>query len=315
MVFNSLVYALFLPAVVALHWSVRPGGRRWVLLVASYLFYAAWDWRFLGLIFLSTAVDFTIGRALAPERTERTRKGLLVTSVVTNLGILAVFKYCGFFIESAAALLARVGLEPNPALLQIVLPVGISFYTFQTICYTVRRLPPASSSPSATCVDFALFVAFFPQLVAGPIERADQPAAPARAPSAPARCRRRSAPALALILLGLFKKVVIADALAPIVEPRLRRPRQPLDGSRPGRRVAFALQIYGDFSGYTDIARGTSRLLGVELTRQLPPALPVPQPHRVLATGGTSRCRPGCATTCTSRSAATAADAGRPTGT
>lgn len=263
MVFNSLVYALFLPAVVGLHWSVRPGGRKWVLLVASYVFYAAWDWRFLGLIFLSTAVDFTIGRALAPERTERVRKGLLIASVVTNLGILGVFKYGGFFTESAAALLDRIGLEPNPALLQIVLPVGISFYTFQTISYTFdvyrRKLSPERDLPT-----FALYVAYFPQLVAGPIERATNLLPQLRSERARPDAETIHS-ALGLILLGLVKKVAIADAVAPVVNRGFNDPGGLSSVSAWTTMIAFALQVYGDFSGYTDIARGTSRLLGVEL--------------------------------------------------
>jgi alginate O-acetyltransferase complex protein AlgI len=263
MVFNSLVYALFLPAVVALHWTVRRPARRWVLLVASYVFYAAWDWRFLGLIFLSTAVDFAIGRALASARTERVRAGLLLTSVVTNLGILGLFKYGGFFVESAATLLSRVGLEPNPALLQVVLPVGISFYTFQTISYTFdvyRR----ELEPERDLALFALYVAYFPQLVAGPIERATHLLPQLRA--------ERSRPdaetihsALALILLGLVKKVAIADAVAPVVNRGFDDPGALSGLTAWTTMIAFALQVYGDFSGYTDIARGTSRLLGVEL--------------------------------------------------
>lgn len=263
MVFNSLVYALFLPAVVGLHWSVRPGGRRWVLLVASYVFYSAWDWRFLGLIVLSTAVDFTIGRALGPDRTERVRKGLLIASVVTNLGILGVFKYGGFFTESAAALLARVGLEPNPALLQIVLPVGISFYTFQTISYTFdvyrRKL-----SPERDLATFALYVAYFPQLVAGPIERATHLLPQLRSERARPDAETVHS-ALGLILLGLVKKVAIADAVAPVVNRGFNDPGGLSSVSAWTTMIAFALQVYGDFSGYTDIARGTSRLLGVEL--------------------------------------------------
>ena len=263
MVFNSLVYALFLPAVVGLHWTVRPAARRWVLLVASYVFYAAWDWRFLGLIFLSTAVDYTIGRALGEERTERARKALLLTSVVTNLGILGAFKYGGFFVESAASLLARVGLAPNPALLQVVLPVGISFYTFQTISYTFdvyrRELSPERDLPT-----FALYVAYFPQLVAGPIERATHLLPQLR--SARARPDAETIhSALGLILLGLVKKVAIADAVAPVVNRGFGNAGDLSSVMAWTTMIAFALQVYGDFSGYTDIARGTSRLLGVEL--------------------------------------------------
>jgi alginate O-acetyltransferase complex protein AlgI len=263
MVFNSLVYALFLPTVVGLHWAVRPPARRWLLLVASYIFYGAWDWRFLGLILLSTLVDYSVGRWLEVARSDRRRRALLVTSVVVNLGILGFFKYGDFFVESAASLLARVGLEPNPALLGIVLPVGISFYTFQTISYTVD-VYRGEIRAERNLATFALFVAYFPQLVAGPIERATHLLPQLRSP----RSRPDSETvhsALGLILLGLVKKVVIADGVAPIVNRGFADAGGLTAVSAWATMIAFAVQVYGDFSGYTDIARGTSRLLGVEL--------------------------------------------------
>jgi alginate O-acetyltransferase complex protein AlgI len=263
MVFNSLVYALFLPVVVGIHWAAPPAARRWVLLVASYLFYAGWDWRFLGLIALSTAVDYSIGRGLGRVDDERGRRALLIASVTANLGILGAFKYGGFFVESAAGLLARIGLEPNPALLEIILPVGISFYTFQTISYTVdvyrRKLEPERSLPT-----FALFVAYFPQLVAGPIERATHLLPQLRTPQ-PRPGAEATSSALGLILLGLLKKVVIADAVAPVVNRGFADAGGLSATSAWAAAIGFSLQVYGDFSGYTDVARGTSRLLGIEL--------------------------------------------------
>lgn len=263
MVFNSLLYALFLPTVVGLHWIAPPAARRWILLAASYLFYAGWDWRFLGLILISTVVDYTVGRALGEQRTERARKTLLFTSVAVNLGILGFFKYGGFFVDSAAGLLARVGLEPNPALLQVVLPVGISFYTFQTISYTVDvyrgRLEPERDPAT-----FALFVAYFPQLVAGPIERATNLLPQLRSPR-PRPSSETVSSGLGLIVLGLVKKVVLADGVAPIVNRGFADTGSLGAVSAWATMIAFAIQVYGDFSGYTDIARGTSRLLGVEL--------------------------------------------------
>ena len=263
MVFNSLVYALFLPTVVGLHWAVRPSARGWVLLAASYVFYGAWDWRFLGLILLSTAVDFTVARGLDRTSVERRRRALLVTSIAANLGILGLFKYGGFFVASASALLARVGLEPNPVLLDIVLPVGISFYTFQTISYTVDvyRGELRAERDLAT---FALYVAYFPQLVAGPIERATHLLPQLRTERSRPDAEHASS-ALGLIVLGLVKKVVIADSLAPIVNRAYSDPGSLTALSAWAAAIGFALQIYGDFSGYTDIARGTSRLLGIEL--------------------------------------------------
>ena len=263
MTFNSLTYVLFLPAVLALYWRTGQRPRQWVLLVASYVFYGAWDRRFLGLIWLSTAVDYAVGRWLAVEDRAEVRRRLLLVSIGVNLGILGFFKYAGFFVESAGALLERVGLAPNPPLLEILLPVGISFYTFQTLSYTVdvyRRKVEAERDP----LTFAVFVAYFPQLVAGPIERAGHLLPQLRTP------RRAPGPeevtsAVALILLGLTKKVVVADTMAPIVQRSFADPDALGTVSVALAATAFALQVYGDFSGYTDIARGTSRLLGIEL--------------------------------------------------
>jgi D-alanyl-lipoteichoic acid acyltransferase DltB (MBOAT superfamily) len=264
--FNSVQYAVFLPSVIALYWLLRtPRRQNLLLLVASYVFYGAWDWRFLGLLSLSTIVDYVVGRGLGRTQVMGQRKALLLVSVVTNLGILGTFKYFGFFVDSATVFLDRVGLAPTTSVLDIVLPVGISFYTFQTMSYTIdvyRR----RQEPTGSFLDFAVFVAYFPQLVAGPIERATRllPQITARR-RAPSRDAVRSG--LALILLGLFKKVAIADAVAPIADAAF-------DGSADAGWAtlllgvyAFAVQIYCDFSGYSDIARGSSRLMGIELMR------------------------------------------------
>jgi D-alanyl-lipoteichoic acid acyltransferase DltB (MBOAT superfamily) len=263
MVFNSLEYAVFLPLVFLVYWTLRRRAQNVFLIAASYLFYGWWDARFLLLIVASTVLDYAVGLGLGRADSERRRRALLLASLGGNLGVLAFFKYFGFFVESAAALLDRVGLEGNAPTLEILLPVGISFYTFQTLSYTIdvyrRRLEPCRDLPA-----FAAYVTYFPQLVAGPIERASHllPQFAAR------RARPRGdvvADGLLLIVQGLFKKVAIADTMAPIVNAAFN------DAGSAGwvalvtATLAFGLQIYGDFSGYTDIARGSSRLFGIEL--------------------------------------------------
>lgn len=266
MLFNSIEFAIFLPIVLALYLALRRASRQNILLlVASYVFYGAWDVRFLSLLLFSTVIDYVAGGALGRIEVEKRRRLILLSSVGTQLVILAFFKYFGFFVESAVGFLGFLGLEANAPLLEIILPVGISFYTFQTISYTFdvyrRRMPPAKNF-----INFATFVAYFPQLVAGPIERA-QKLLPQIETERPPLDSDRLRSGLTLILMGLFKKVAIADAVAPIVN------RAFSEGPAGGRGlliigvVGFALQIYGDFCGYTDIARGTSRLFGIELMR------------------------------------------------
>jgi D-alanyl-lipoteichoic acid acyltransferase DltB (MBOAT superfamily) len=251
-------FAIFLLAhhLVARHRTARNA----LILGASYFFYGCWDWRFLGLIVFSTAVDFVV--ALRLYQTERTavRRIWLALSVFANLGLLAYFKYAGFFADSLVALAARVGWTLDDFSLHVVLPVGISFYTFQTLGYTLdvyHRRIAAERDPLC----FAAYVAFFPQLVAGPIERASRllPQFHRAQTVTPLDVEQ----GLWLILRGYFKKVVIADQLAPLVELIYGTPSGPLPLALG--TLAFALQIYGDFSGYSDIARGTARWLGFDL--------------------------------------------------
>jgi D-alanyl-lipoteichoic acid acyltransferase DltB (MBOAT superfamily) len=262
-VFNSLEFFVFLPLVLLLYHRLRHGRQNLLLLIASYLFYGWWDYRFLALLAFTTLVDYAVGIFLGRTEDPRTRKRLLITSIVVNLGVLGFFKYFNFFVDSAGAMLENAGLSPNLPTLRIILPVGISFYTFQSMSYAFdvyrRRIPPATS-----LIDFALYVAYFPQLVAGPIERA-QALLPqiTRARERPSSGQVSSG--LLLILLGLFKKVAIADVMAPIVESSFAAPGAQNSVALLFGVYAFALQIYGDFSGYTDIARGTSRLMGIEL--------------------------------------------------
>jgi alginate O-acetyltransferase complex protein AlgI len=264
--FNSLEYFAFLPVVLALYWSVPHRARLWLLFGASYLFYGWWDVRFLLLLGLSTVVDFTVARALHRSDDERRRLRLLLLSLCVNLGILGTFKYANFFIDSANKAFDRLGLgSVTDRGLSIILPVGISFYTFQTLSYTFdvyrRRMEPTDD-----LLTFAVYLSFFPQLVAGPIERATHLLPQFQRPApVPSSSEVRSG--LVLILQGIFKKVVIADALAPMVQGTF--------GNAPNAGAvtlvvgvyAFALQIYGDFSGYTDVARGSARLLGIDLMR------------------------------------------------
>lgn len=265
MAFNSLQYFVLLPVVLAIYWSLRNHRtQNLFLLIVSYAFYAYFDWRFLGLLLLSTTVDYLTGTFLArADDNERRRRWTLSISVLTNLSILGFFKYFNFFIDSADRLFTRLGVDVSMPVLQIALPVAISFFTFHGMSYTIdvyRRHIPAASS----FVTFATFVAFFPQLVAGPIGRANF-----QLPQFENVRRRPDADhtfeALALILLGLFKKVVLADAAAPIANAAFANPTQVSTGTLIIGAYAFAIQIYGDFSGYTDMARGSARLLGFEL--------------------------------------------------
>lgn len=263
MVFTSVEFAIFLPVVLALYWLVPKRWQNPLLLVASYVFYGAWDARFLSLLLISTVVDFFVGRRLAGTTNQGRRRQLIGLSLATNLGILGFFKYFDFFSQSFAGLLHTFGMQASPFLLNIVLPVGISFYTFQTLAYSID-VYRGVQEPEQHFITFALYVSFFPQLVAGPIERAKRLLPQLREP----RTRIQYAQVRSgvfLILLGLFKKIAIADMLASIVERSFAQASTAGWVSLLVGVYAFALQIYGDFSGYTDIARGVARLLGVEL--------------------------------------------------
>jgi D-alanyl-lipoteichoic acid acyltransferase DltB (MBOAT superfamily) len=263
MVFNSLQYLVFFPIVFVLYWQLRRRAQNVLLLLASWFFYAMWDWRFLGLMLLTTVVDFGVGRYLAATDDERRRKLAFGLSLGLNLAVLGFFKYFDFFVGSAADLLRAFGLDASEPTLRILLPVGISFYTFHGISYTFdvyRR----DIEPAKDLLDFAVFVAFFPQLVAGPIGRAHIQLPQFENERPPLRWEEARS-GLCLILLGLFKKVAIADALAPFVDQTFTDPGSASWIALLGGAYAFALQIYGDFAGYSDVARGSSRLLGIEL--------------------------------------------------
>ena len=270
MQFNSLAFVVFLALVLPLYFGLGRAQRlreqNILLLVASYFFYGYWDWRFLGLLALSTVVDYAVGLALAQRmeqmQVRRGPRSLFLISLVVNLGLLAVFKYFDFFVGSAATLLQGLGFEANLPLLKIVVPVGISFYTFQTIAYTYsvyRGETPATRD----FIAFAVYVAYFPQLVAGPIERARKLLPQIQQPRHITADKFRSGSLL--VLQGLFKKIAIADAVAGYVDAVFADPTATSSTTLLLGVYMFALQIYGDFSGYTDIARGISRLMGIEL--------------------------------------------------
>ncbi len=263
MVFNSLTFFAFLAIVLLAYYRLGHRGQNWLLLVASYVFYGWWDYRFLGLLLFTTLFDYWCALRLEAESDRRRRKLFLAFSMIVNLGVLSVFKYFNFFAESLVELLATLGMTASFPTLNVILPVGISFYTFLSMSYTIdvyRGELKASRSP----IDFMLYVSFFPHLVAGPIVRASYLLP---------QCRRARVinpdeviNGIWLILLGLVKKVVIADRLAEIVNWGFAQPQPPFSDANSWLILyAFAFQVYGDFSGYSDIARGLSKLMGFEL--------------------------------------------------
>jgi alginate O-acetyltransferase complex protein AlgI len=267
MLFNTVSFAIFLPLVFLLYWAwankdVRT--RNIAIIFASYVFYGWWDWRFLGLIAASSAIDFLVGIQLGKIDDTKKRRILLGISIVVNLGLLGFFKYFNFFIDNAVILLETIGFNAHRSTLQIILPVGISFYTFQTLSYTIdvyrRQLEPTRDWTA-----FFAFVSFFPQLVAGPIERAKNLLPQFYRPTHFRGEQARDG--LRQILWGLFKKAVIADNCAIIVDHIFGQYESiPAPYLLLGA-VAFGFQIYGDFSGYSDIAIGTARLFGFDLMR------------------------------------------------
>ena len=263
MLFNSLDFAIFLAICLPLYFALYALGahrlQNRMLLIASYVFYAAWDWRFCFLIALSTTVDYCVARAMQGSSW---RKGLLGISLFVNLGLLGYFKYANFFLESLGRLLSPLGVSLEGPILDVILPVGISFYTFQTLSYVIdvyRR----NFEPVRNLFDYALYVSFFPQLVAGPIERAYR--------LMPQISKRREvsweglSSGAWLIFWGTFKKVVIADNLAVMVDLVYSSASSPTSLEAWLATYAFTFQIYCDFSGYTDVARGVARIMGFDL--------------------------------------------------
>jgi len=263
MVFNSLHFAAFFLVVYALYRVLPHRAQNVMLLAASYYFYGVWDWRFLTLLWGSTVIDYTCARAIARTEDPRRRWAWLLLSLAYNLGMLGFFKYFNFFAGSLHDLFALLGWELSVTTLRVILPIGISFYTFMTISYVVdvyRRV----YTPTDNLLDFALYVAYFPHLVAGPILRARKLIPQIQAERTVTGQQIREG--LWLIAWGLFQKVYVADNLARVTEGVFGPAAQPTGLEVLLGVYAFAFQIFGDFAGYTNIARGTSKLMGIELS-------------------------------------------------
>jgi len=259
--FATFEFVVFMVCVYLPYLAMNHRQQNYFLLAASYFFYGFWDWRFLSLILFSTAVNYFVGLALQQTQEVKKRRGYLIIALVTSLGILAVFKYFGFFVNSMVDFLELFGFKPDIPILSIVLPVGISFYTFQTLSYTID-VYKKEIQPTRHFFDFALYVAFFPQLVAGPIERAKNLLPQVLSPRI--LTYDQFSRGAFLILLGLFKKIVIADGVAGSVNAVYAMP-DPTALDITLATYLFAIQIYCDFSAYSDIARGIAKLLGFEL--------------------------------------------------
>ena len=267
MLFNSLSFLIFLPVVFILYWFVAGKNfkaQNMLLLVASYFFYACWDWRFLFLLMFSTLLDYFTGLKMQDAENEKKKKFWFWLSIIVNVGFLAVFKYYNFFAESFAQLLSDVGLKVNVWTIKVILPVGISFYTFHGLSYIID-IYKNRIKPEKNFVDYAVFVSFFPLLVAGPIERATH--------LLPQIQKKRTfeytkaADGLRQILWGMFKKVVIADNCSEFANLIFNNSASHSGSTLALGALFFTFQIYGDFSGYSDIALGTARLFGIDLLR------------------------------------------------
>ncbi len=267
MLFNSLNFAIFLPIVFILYWYATKGNLKLqniLLLVSSYFFYACWDWRFLFLLIFSTLLDYYTGIKMSDAKNQNSKKFWFWLSISINLGFLGVFKYYNFFAESFANALDNIGLNVNPWTLKIILPVGISFYTFHGLSYVIDIYKDRIKAEK-NFIDYSLFVSFFPLLVAGPIERATH--------LLPQIQKKRTfdytkaVDGLRQILWGLFKKVVIADQCAVYANIIFSNSADYSGSTLFLGAIFFTFQIYGDFSGYSDIALGTARLFGIELLR------------------------------------------------
>ncbi|WP_047245778.1 MBOAT family O-acyltransferase [Maribacter thermophilus] len=261
MLFNSIEFLLFFPTVFVLYWLLNKnlGYQNLLLLVASYIFYAWWDWRFLSLIIISSIIDYRAGLSIHNATSPKARKSWLLVSLIANLGFLSIFKYYNFFAESFTQAIGVFGWQPNDLTLNIILPVGISFYTFQTLSYTID-IYRKQFSPTTNIINFFTYIAFFPQLVAGPIERASN--------LLPQIEKKRIFKkewfneGILQILIGLFRKIVIADTLAIYVDTIYGDTGLYNSSTILLATIFYAFQIYFDFAGYSDIAIGTAKLLG-----------------------------------------------------
>lgn len=267
MLFNSISFAIFLPIVFTLHWLFTSKSLKWqniLLLISSYYFYACWDWRFLFLLLFSTLLDYFTGIKMHEVKNEKSRKFWLWLSIGINLGFLGFFKYYNFFIENFAEFIQNFGLKVDIWTLNIILPVGISFYTFHGLSYVIdiyyKRIPAERNF-----IEYAVFVSFFPLLVAGPIERATHLLPQIK--SKRVFSYEKAVDGLRQILWGLFKKMVIADNCAVYANQIFANSESASGSELALGAIFFSFQIYGDFSGYSDIALGTARLFGMELLK------------------------------------------------
>jgi alginate O-acetyltransferase complex protein AlgI len=267
MLFNSIDFAIFLPIVFILYWFVTNKNLKFqngLLLLSSYFFYACWDWRFLFLLIFSTLLDYFTGLKMQDSENQKIKKFWFWISIVINLGFLGAFKYYNFFVESFSLAISNLGLRLNPWTINIILPIGISFYTFHGLSYVIDIYKERIKAERSFS-DYAVFVSFFPLLVAGPIERATH--------LLPQIKKKRifeytdAIDGLRQILWGLFKKIVIADNCAEIANQVFNNPIDQSGSNLVLGAIFFTFQIYGDFSGYSDIAIGTARLFGINLLR------------------------------------------------
>ncbi len=267
MLFNSFNFALFLPVVFILYWFVTNKNLKLqniLLLVSSYFFYACWDWRFLFLLIFSTLLDYYTALKMSDSSNMKQKKFWFWLSIIVNLGFLGVFKYYNFFASSFSEALSQLGIKVNPWTLKVILPVGISFYTFHGLSYVIDIYKDRIKA-ERNFIDYSVFVSFFPLLVAGPIERATH--------LLPQIQKKRTfnhgqaVDGMRQILWGLFKKVVVADQCAEYANIIFNDPSEYSGSTLVLGAIFFTFQIYGDFSGYSDIALGTARLFGIELLR------------------------------------------------
>ncbi len=267
MFFNSLHFAVFLPIIFILYWFVFNKNKSWqnsLLIVASYYFYACWDWRFLFLLVFSTLLDYFSGIQIEKSKSVKESKFWFWLSIIINLGFLGIFKYYNFFTTSFTELINGFGFQVNPVLIKVILPVGISFYTFHGLSYVIdiyfKRIKAETNF-----IDYSLFVSYFPLLVAGPIERATH-----LLPQVKVKREfnfEKAKEGVHQIIWGLVKKVVIADSCALYANEVFNHQEQMNSLSLLLGAIYFAFQIYGDFSGYSDIALGTSKLFGIDLLK------------------------------------------------
>jgi len=266
MLFNSIEYLIFLPLVFAIYWLLRHDLKKQniLLLLSSYVFYAWWDWRFLTLIVYSSIIDYVIGIKIESTTSKKTKKNLLFASLISNLGLLFVFKYFDFFAGSFSSAMGTLGWQVDDLTLNLILPVGISFYTFQTLSYTID-IYRGDFKATKDWISFFTYVSFFPQLVAGPIERASNLLP--QVESKRTFNQKWFNDGIFQIGIGLFRKIVIADNLAIYVDSVYANPEIHNSSTLLLATIFYAFQIYFDFSGYSDIAIGSAKLLGFKFNQ------------------------------------------------